>query len=155
MAKTLPKGLYAPLPVFFNDQDEIDYEAFAKHAKYVTAPGVLPVVSASMGEAVHLTPQERVKLIQTLRSALDSIGLQETPIVAGVGGNSTRETIQLARDAAAAGANFALVIAPGYWAGYLKGNPAAARKFFVDVAAASPIPVYRCLLPLSRGKLIR
>ncbi|PNP45147.1 hypothetical protein TGAMA5MH_03198 [Trichoderma gamsii] len=141
MAKTLPKGLYAPLPVFFNDQDEIDYEAFAKHAKYVTAPGVLPVVSASMGEAVHLTPQERVKLIETLRSALDSIGLQETPIVAGVGGNSTRETIQLARDAAAAGANFALVIAPGYWAGYLKGNPAAARKFFVDVAAASPIPV--------------
>ncbi|KAH8128200.1 4-hydroxy-2-oxoglutarate aldolase [Trichoderma asperellum] len=141
MAKILPKGLYAPLPVFFNGQDEIDYEAFAKHAKYVTAPGVLPVVSASMGEAVHLTPQERVKLIQTLRNALDSIGLQETPIVAGVGGNSTRETIQLARDAAAAGANFALVIAPGYWASYLKGNPAATRKFFVDVAAASPIPV--------------
>jgi 4-hydroxy-2-oxoglutarate aldolase len=47
----------------------------------------------------------------------------------------------LARDAAAAGADFALVIAPGYWAGYLKGNPAATRKFFVDVAAASPIPV--------------
>lgn len=103
----------------------------------------------------YQTPQERVKLIHTLRSALDSIGLQETPIVAGVGGNSTRETIQLARDAAAAGANFALVIAPGYWAGYLKGNPAAARKFFVDVAAASPIPVYRCLLPLSRSKIIR
>lgn len=68
--------------------------------------------------------------------------MQETPIVAGVGGNSTRETIQLAHDAAAAGATFALVIAPGYWAGYLKGNPAATRKFFVDVAAASPIPVY-------------
>lgn len=48
----------------------------------------------------------------------------------------------MARDAAAAGANFALVIAPGYWAGYLKGNPAATRKFFVDVAAVSPIPVY-------------
>ncbi|KAK1238924.1 hypothetical protein MKX08_005985 [Trichoderma sp. CBMAI-0020] len=141
MAKTLPKGLYAPLLVFFNDHDEIDYEAFAKHAKYVTASGVLPVVSASMGEAVHLTPQERVKLIQTLRNDLDSTGLRETPIVAGVGGNSNRETIQLARDAAAAGANFAPVIAPGFWAGYLKGNPMAVRKFFVDVAAASPIPV--------------
>lgn len=87
-------------------------------------------------------PQERVKLIQTLRNALDSIGLQKTPIVAGVGGNSTRETIQLARDAVAAGADFALVIAPGYWAGYLKANPAALKKFFIDVAAASPIPVY-------------
>ncbi|KAL7906493.1 hypothetical protein GGI35DRAFT_458254 [Trichoderma velutinum] len=141
MSRALPKGLYAPLPVFFNSEDEIDYVAFANHAKYVTAPGILPVVSASMGEAVHLTPQERIKSIQTLRNALDSIGLQKTPIVAGVGGNSTRETIQLARDAATAGADFALVIAPGYWAGYLKGNPAAVKKFFVDVAAGSPIPV--------------
>ncbi|KAH0524318.1 hypothetical protein TsFJ059_006847 [Trichoderma semiorbis] len=141
MSKILPKGLYAPLPVFFNAEDEIDYVAFANHAKYVTSPGILPIVSASMGEAVHLTPQERMKLIQSLRNALDSIGLQKTPIVAGVGGNSTRETIQLARDAAAAGADFALVIAPGYWAGYLKGNPAAVKKFFVDVAAGSPIPV--------------
>ncbi|KAH0495967.1 hypothetical protein TgHK011_009490 [Trichoderma gracile] len=131
MSKTLPHGLYAPLPVFFNSEDEID----------VTAPGVLPVVSASMGEAVHLTPQERIKLIQTLRSTLDSAGLQKTPIVAGVGGSSTRETIQLARDAASAGADFALVIVPGYWAGYLKGNPTAVRRFFVDVAAGSPIPV--------------
>ncbi|KAL7934688.1 hypothetical protein V8C35DRAFT_279836 [Trichoderma chlorosporum] len=141
MAKTLPKGLYAPLPVFFNAEDEIDYETFTNHAKYVTAPGILPVVSASMGEAVHLTPQERIKLIQTLRNALDSIGLQKTPIVAGVGGNSTRETIQLARDAAAAGADFALVITPGYWAGYLRGNPVAVKRFFIDVAAGSPIPV--------------
>ncbi|KAL6825244.1 hypothetical protein V8C40DRAFT_266150 [Trichoderma camerunense] len=141
MSKTLPKGLYAPLPVFFNAEDEIDYVAFANHAKYVTSPGVLPIVSASMGEAVHLTSQERIKLIQTLRTALDSISLQKTPIVAGVGGNSTRETVQLARDAAAAGADFALVVAPGYWAGYLKGNPAAVKRFFVDVAAGSPIPV--------------
>lgn len=96
------------------------------------------------------TPQERIKLIQTLRTALNSIELQNTPIVAGVGGNSTRETIQLARDAAAAGADFALVIAPGYWAGYLKGNPAATKKFFVDVAAGSPIPVYEFLYPASR-----
>ncbi|KAL7813045.1 hypothetical protein V8C26DRAFT_406102 [Trichoderma gracile] len=141
MSKTLPQGLYAPLPVFFNAEDEIDYVSFASHARYVTAPGVLPVVSASMGEAVHLTPQERFKLIQTLRSTLDSAGLQKTPIVAGVGGNSTRETIQLARDATSAGADFALVIVPGYWASYLKGNHTAIRRFFVDVAAASPIPV--------------
>lgn len=29
MAKILPKGLYAPLPVFFNDQDEIGEPAVA------------------------------------------------------------------------------------------------------------------------------
>ena len=63
--------------------------------------------------------------------------------MAGVGAPSTRETISLAKDAAAAGADFALVIAPGYFAAALKaGGPAAVRRFFVDVAGQSPVPVY-------------
>jgi hypothetical protein len=33
MAKTLPKGLYAPLPVFFNDQDEIGKLSFTNSGK--------------------------------------------------------------------------------------------------------------------------
>lgn len=48
--------------------------------------------------------EERIKLIQFIRITLDEAGLQSTPIVAGVGGSSTRETIRLARDAAEAGA---------------------------------------------------
>ncbi|KFY81581.1 hypothetical protein V500_11287 [Pseudogymnoascus sp. VKM F-4518 (FW-2643)] len=134
MAKTLP-----------------NLEAYAKHAKYVTAPGVFPVVSASMGEAAHLDRQERIILIQTLRLALDDIGLYKTPIVAGVGANSTRETTQLAHDAAAAGADFVLVVLPGYYAGVLKSNPTAMRKFFVDVAAASLVPVIIYNFPAVSG----
>jgi dihydrodipicolinate synthase/N-acetylneuraminate lyase len=81
-------------------------------------------------------------LIQTLRLALDDIGLYRTPIVAGVGANSTRESIQLAQDAAAAGANFVLVVPPGYYAGILRANPIAVREFFGDVASGSPVPVF-------------
>lgn len=51
-----------------------------------------------------------------MQSALDENDLHRTPIVAGVGATSTRETISLAKDAAAAGAEFVLVIAPGYYA---------------------------------------
>ena len=80
-------------------------------------------------------------MIQTLRFALNSIELQKTPIVAGVGANSTSETIRLAHDAADAGANFVLVAVPGYYASVLKAHPAAIKKFFIDVAAASPVPV--------------
>lgn len=80
-------------------------------------------------------------MIKTLRDALNSIDLHETPIIAGVGAPSTRETIQLARDAAASGAEFVLVVPPGYYARVLKANPAAMHKFFIDVAAASPVPV--------------
>jgi 4-hydroxy-2-oxoglutarate aldolase len=80
-------------------------------------------------------------LIQTLRSTLNAIDLPKAPIVAGVGATSTRETIQLAHDAATAGADFVLVVIPGYYAGVLKAHPTAIKKFFIDVAAASPVPV--------------
>jgi len=43
-------------------------------------------------------------MIQFIRHTLDEDGLDDIPIVAGVGGNSTRETISLAESAAKAGA---------------------------------------------------
>lgn len=48
--------------------------------------------------------QERVQLIKFIRTTLDGAGLSKTPIVAGVGASSTRETIALAQSAARAGA---------------------------------------------------
>ncbi|UNI24561.1 4-hydroxy-2-oxoglutarate aldolase [Purpureocillium takamizusanense] len=141
MAKSLPSGLYAPLPAFFNDADELDIDSYVKHALYVTKPGVIPVVSATIGEAAHLDRQERIELIRALRSALDENNLHETPIVAGVGATSTRETIHFSQDAAAAGADFVLVIAPSYFAAALKANPSAIKTFFTDVASKSPVPV--------------
>jgi 4-hydroxy-2-oxoglutarate aldolase len=62
-------------------------------------------------------------------------------IVAGVGAPSTRESIKLAKDAAAAGADFVMVIPPGYYAGALLANPDSLKSFFIDVAEASPVPV--------------
>ncbi|KAJ2980420.1 hypothetical protein NQ176_g2650 [Zarea fungicola] len=141
MTKVLPSGIYAPLPTFFSGEDELDLESFAAHAKYVAGPGVMPVVSASVGEAVHLDRQERIELIRALRTALNDIGQSHVPIVAGTGAGSTRETIRLSQDAATAGADFALVVLPGYYAGMLKSHPTAIKDFFISVAVASPIPV--------------
>lgn len=61
--------------------------------------------------------------------------------MAGIGATSTRESIQLAKEAAAAGADFAIAIPPGYYAGALKADVTAIKNFFVDIAEASPIPV--------------
>ena len=64
------------------------------------------------------------------------------PVIAGVGAPSTRETISLAYDAKKAGADYAMVIPPGYYAGALKAdNMRALKQYFVDVSARSPIPV--------------
>lgn len=62
--------------------------------------------------------------------------------MAGVGETSTRESILLAQGAAAAGADFAIAIAPGYYAGALIEDMNSIRDYFVDVAKESPIPVY-------------
>jgi len=45
--------------------------------------GMQPVVCGSMGEAFHLTHEERVVLFKAAREALDEAGLSETVIIAG------------------------------------------------------------------------
>ncbi|KAK4686975.1 hypothetical protein P7C73_g3147, partial [Tremellales sp. Uapishka_1] len=151
MSRPLRAGIYVPLPTFFDDNEDLDLQSYAKHVVYTAKAGVLPVVCGSMGEAVHLTHEERSMLISTARKALDNAGLKDVPILAGIGAASTRETIALATEAAAAGADHAILITGGYYAGALIKNPKAIKKFFVDVAAASPIPVMLYNFPAVTG----
>ncbi|SPO04461.1 related to dihydrodipicolinate synthetase family protein [Cephalotrichum gorgonifer] len=140
--RPLPKGIYTPLPTFFLPNEDLDIPAFAAHVHYVAAAGTIPVVIGSAGEAPHLTSPERTQLIQTARKALDDGGLSDVPVVAGVGAPSTRETIRFAHGAAEAGADYAMVLPSGYYAGQVSGRGGAPlRKYLIDVAEASPIPV--------------
>jgi 4-hydroxy-2-oxoglutarate aldolase len=142
----LPHGIYTPLPTFFlpcSSDEGLDIPAFRSHLLFTARAGTIPVIAGSAGEAVHLSPHERSLLIRTARQALSEAELEDTiPIVAGVGVPSTRETIRLATEAAEAGADFVLVLPPGYYAGVLqKDGGEALKRYFVDVAAASPLPV--------------
>ena len=99
-----------------------------------------------MGEAIHLSHTERVKLIQVARKVLNNASLTHVPIIAGTGAGSTRETIELTLQAAGAGADYAIVIASGYFAGALVNNREALTAFWTEVADRSVIPViiYNC-----------
>jgi len=99
-----------------------------------------------MGEGIHLSHPERIALIKATREALDDAGFVDMPIVAGTGTGSTRETVQLCREAAEAGADYVIVITSGYFSGVLAGNKKALKAFFTEVADKSPIPViiYNC-----------
>lgn len=64
------------------------------------------------------------------------------PVITGVGSSSTRESIELAKSAALAGADFVMLIPPGYYAGALKAdNMFAVKQYIIDVSEASPIPL--------------
>lgn len=123
-----------------------DLSSFSAHVVRLAKAGVRPLIAGSMGEATHLTHEERATLICTAREALDKEGLKDVPIMAGTGTGSTRESIVLCKEAAEAGADFVIVIASGYFAGVLAGNKKALKAFFSEVAEHSPIPVvlYNC-----------
>ncbi|KAH7922092.1 aldolase [Leucogyrophana mollusca] len=146
-SRPLKPGIYAPIPSFFlPESEDLDIPSFENHVVRVASAGVGPLLAGSMGEAIHLSHSERVTLIKVARKALDKEGLVNVPIIAGIGAGSTRETVELAKEAAEAGADYAIAIASGYFAGALAGNKKALKAFWVEVSAKSPIPVmiYNC-----------
>ncbi|KAI9064422.1 dihydrodipicolinate synthetase [Trametes sanguinea] len=152
VVRPLQPGIYAPIPTFFAPETEdLDLQAFSSHIIRLAKAGVRPLLSGSMGEAHHLSPAERVTLIKTARQALDEAGFTNIPIIAGTGAGSTRETVKLSVEAANAGADYAIVICSGYFAGVLAGNKKALKAFWTEVSEKSPIPIIIYNFPGASG----
>src|ERR1700683_391297 len=108
----------------------LDVPSFEAQVVRLAGAGVGPLLAGSMGEAIHLSHAERVTLIKAARKALDNAGFEHTPIIAGTGAGSTRETVELCEAAAEAGGDYAIAIASGYFAGALAGSPKAVKAFW-------------------------
>jgi len=150
-SRVLKHGVWAPIPTFYDDNEELDLETFKSHVLRLANSGMQPVICGSMGEALHLEHQERVTLFKTAREALDEAGLTDVVLIAGTGSGSTRETVALSKSAAQAGADVVIVIPPGYFAGAMSKE--AIKTFFLDVATASPIPVMMYNYPGAAGSI--
>lgn len=139
--RSLRPGVYVPTATFFDPRSEdVDVETVAKHAIRLARAGLAGITcQGSNGEAVHLSHDERNLVTQTTRNALNSAGFQDMPIIVGCGAQSTRETIQLCRDAKASGGDYALVLPPSYFkAAY---SQQCLIEYFQDIASASPVPI--------------
>ncbi|QKX62103.1 uncharacterized protein TRUGW13939_09259 [Talaromyces rugulosus] len=150
--RRLRPGVYAPLPTFFDEHQELDYDSYKKHLLNLACKGMVPVGAGSLGEAVHLKSfDELTALIRFIRSTLDEAKLEATPIVAGVGGLSTRETIKLAQAAADAGADAGMVILPAYYAASLNTDLEQVVQYYIDICEGSPIPLLLYNFPANAG----
>ncbi|MEP7198742.1 MAG: dihydrodipicolinate synthase family protein [Chloroflexota bacterium] len=92
------------------------------------------LVLGSTGEFAYLDESERARVLEAARQAIPS----HKTMMVGAGAESTRTTIKYVKQAASHGADCVLVVTPVY---YTRGKEDAQRKFFLDVAEASPIPV--------------
>lgn len=137
----LTPGLYVPTVAFFKGPEEdVDVSTIESHAAYLAKAGVTGlVVQGSNGEAVHLDREERKTVTAATRRALNSNGFSTMPLIVGAAASSTRETIQLCRDAADAGGDYVLVLPPCYYKALV--NNEALLNYFRGVADASPIPL--------------
>src|SRR5258706_5209970 len=93
------------------------------------------VVSGSTGEAPLLDPAEQEHLVGLARETVDD----GKWVIAGTGGESTRQTIAASKAAATAGADAVLVRPPSYFSAAATVETLAAH--FRAVADASPFPV--------------
>lgn len=91
------------------------------------------VISGTTGESPTTTDDEKERL---LRAVLEAVGDRAT-VIAGVGTNDTRHTIELAQTAEKAGAHGLLVVTPYY----SKPPQAGLLAHFRQVADATGLPV--------------
>ncbi|KAL4933042.1 dihydrodipicolinate synthase family protein [Aspergillus undulatus] len=134
----VPKaGVWCPAVTFFNHStDTLDLEAQKKYYAYLSTTGLAGlVILGTNSEALLLTREERAQLIAAAREAVGP----DFPLMAGVGAHSTKQVLELAADAAAAGANYLLVLPPAYFGKATTGP--VIKRFFADVARQASLPV--------------
>ena len=111
------------------------------------------VINGTTGESPTTTDAEKAQLV---RAVLEAVG-DRAFVLAGVGTNDTRHSIELAKEAERVGAHGLLVVTPYY----SKPPQEGLYRHFTSVADATELPVLlydipgRCSVPISTETLVR
>ena len=135
-------GIFAPVTTPFGTDGELDRAAFEHNVKSHMQQGLNGIlVCGSTGEAPLLDATERESLVEWARPHVPD----DRVLLAGVGAESTRVTLQYADRAAERGVDAVLVVAPHYFGGSM--TPDALRGHYLRVADESPVPVVLYNIP--------
>jgi 4-hydroxy-tetrahydrodipicolinate synthase/2-dehydro-3-deoxy-phosphogluconate/2-dehydro-3-deoxy-6-phosphogalactonate aldolase len=138
------RGVVPPTVTAFDEDESVDYETTAAHARFVVdrgAHGVFPL--GTNGEFPLLTPDERDGVVEAV---VEEIG-DDAPVIAGVGAPSTRQTVAHAEHAERVGVDGAVVVTPYYY----PVDHDAALTHYRRVAEAVDLPVYVYHIPSKTG----
>lgn len=140
---TMLQGSFVALPTPFRGA-ELDFASFDRLVEFHVESGTKGIVVAgTSGEAATLSSFERRTLIET---AVATSG-GRLPVVAGVGTNSTSDSIEFTRFATQAGVDALLAVTPYY----NRPSPSGLFQHYAALAEASDLPLILYNVPSRTG----
>jgi 4-hydroxy-tetrahydrodipicolinate synthase len=128
------KGSIVAIVSPMRDDGALDYEAYRRLIEWHVAEGTNAIVAVgTTGESPTVDPEEHGELIRVAVEAVKG----HIPVIAGTGGNSTREAIELTRHAKAVGATATLQVVPYY----NKPTQEGLYRHFRQIAETVDLPV--------------
>ena len=108
------QGVFAAITTPFAPDLSVDHEFLRAHTSWLVDNGCTGIVGlGSLGEAATLAFDEKVAILESCRR---SVG-ERVPVVAGIAGLATAESVALARRAAAVGCDGLMVLPPYVYRG--------------------------------------
>ncbi len=128
--------LITAMVTVFDEQGEVDYEQTKKLALALLVSGSDGlVVSGTTGESPTLTHEEKLRLFAEIKSAVG----ERAAVVAGTGSNSTKQSLELTREAEQTGVDACLLVVPYY----NKPTQEGLYQHFKTIAEGTSLP---CIL---------
>lgn len=140
------EGIFAPIATVFDTLGDLDMARFAENiGKFNKTKLSGLVVLGSNGEFALLTHREKLRLVEAAKEQISKDKL----LIAGTGCESLRETIELTKECAYAGADGVLVVTPSYYKSDMTDE--ALKCYFNSVADESPVPLLLYNMPRNTG----
>lgn len=143
------RGIFPAAITPFTETGALDTDALRKNIKRWNEYGLRGyVVTGSTAEAPFLEEAERGEIIRVTREAMT----EGMTLVAGIGRESTAQTIMTGIEASEAGADAALVVSPWYYKDQMTGP--TLERHFLAVADTCPLPLLLDNMPAFTGTVI-
>lgn len=141
----IPPNVMPALVTPFTATGELNEAAHRHNLATLQARGCLGfLVAGSTGEGPYLEAGERRRLLSAARDELGS----DPFLLGGIVGESVRQAMAQVAELTEGGADAVLVVTPTSMA---RGNHPAVIQYYIDVATASPLPVYLYSVPRVTG----
>ncbi|MBR3697848.1 MAG: 4-hydroxy-tetrahydrodipicolinate synthase [Clostridia bacterium] len=144
MKKIIFKGVGTAIVTPFTKDDEVNFEEFGRIIEdQINNKVDAIIVCGTTGEASTMTLEERK---ETIKFAIKKAG-GRVPIIAGTGGNCTKNVIEMTKFAESIGVDGALIVTPYY----NKTTQAGLIKHYEVIANSTKLPIILYSVPGRTG----